>query len=605
MRLAAALLCVLLALPGLAADARIEGGILVVNEVEMFRVRTTLGGLTAARRSEFAVQALIAAPKRSKVEIQTVGAGDPPVYRLSVQGRGIVTIDEAEAKAHGTNPRSLAVQWAQELDRALALSELHVKQEQVVIPSDGSATITVIGSLARKAQISVSPEGVVKPVRSTGKVKVFPLAKGATTVTIAYGPYTARVPVSVLAYAAQFPLAADAEVMGSPATAKSVKNAAQRALMLEKSLPPGATIEVLGMDSRSLSPGQSTVLGARIRVDAPGHFPATGKSTVTVRCVGGAPDREEELWYSNEPENVGQPELLYWNELEQGRPARILIHHRNRTGREMVIRFGLMNPGSAPVQVGINMGDSEPSQNPTLAGYQAGKEFADAWADRQADLVTIPPRSVVPLVTRKVGAGVTMSALGSLHVRKPSGGKLILVGESVWLNQIDAPWRISQYQASPWDRMEPLPILQGGLPMTGSKKLVYEAPHKEETFTYRQGGPFAFVRVGQNPITSLLNDPPLLGNFGVHYHIAGTMTNPTDRPAPVEVVFESSAGYSGAFFTVNGRFITAGLMQPKDTIILWEKTLQPGESQPILIRTIPLSGASYPATITVKPKGVE
>jgi hypothetical protein len=69
----------------------------------------------------------------------------------------------------------------------------------------------------------------------------------------------------------------------------------------------------------------------------------------------------------------------------------------------------------------------------------------------------------------------------------------------------------------------------------------------------------------------------------------------------VDVVFEASAGYSGALFIVNGDYRVTPLLQPKDEAVIGKFHLAPGALQKFVITTMPVSGGSYPVTITIRP----
>jgi len=88
------------------------------------------------------------------------------------------------------------------------------------------------------------------------------------------------------------------------------------------------------------------------------------------------------------------------------------------------------------------------------------------------------------------------------------------------------------------------------------------------------------------------------------YTVKMRVENPTDRAVDVEVVFEASAGYSGAVFIVNNQFQRAPLLQSKAEYILRKVSVPAGGSQEVTIQTVPLSGSSYPALLTLRPSGL-
>lgn len=82
------------------------------------------------------------------------------------------------------------------------------------------------------------------------------------------------------------------------------------------------------------------------------------------------------------------------------------------------------------------------------------------------------------------------------------------------------------------------------------------------------------------------------------------MSNPTEKPTDVEVVFEASAGYSGAVFVVNNQLQRAPVIQSKAEYVVRKVTLPAGATQELTLMTVPLSGSSYPALFTVRQAGL-
>src|SRR6185503_10020081 len=91
------------------------------------------------------------------------------------------------------------------------------------------------------------------------------------------------------------------------------------------------------------------------------------------------------------------------------------------------------------------------------------------------------------------------------------------------------------------------------------------------------------------------------GNFGVLYKIDVGAQNQTFVGSDLEVVFEASAGYSGALFILNGGLMRTPLLQPKTTARILRMRLEPGQSKRFDLYTMPLSGSSYPATVILRP----
>ena len=581
-------------------DARANDATLIVNEVPVLTLRSSSKSQTPAKRAASAAATLSSAKEGEKITV----ASDKSSARLMLGPRTIITITPAEAKAQQSDMEGLAAAWASKLNDALALPTLTLSESKLQLPPDKPTSVGLTGSRSRKAVITISDKSVAKVQRAQGVLKIVPVGVGKTVVTVTAGPLSKKLEVNVLPYAAKFPMHLSAEVTGIPATADVVESAIQTAILARAAVPEGASVK-LGSDAApKLNSGATYTADLPIKVEAPNHFPASGLVRVTVKNIPVRRDAEKELWYSNDPENILAAGQIYWGELTPNAPVRLLFHHFNKASRPVVIQYVLANPTEQEVSVAMIMGDSDPSENPTLAGYRAGDQFFQAWLQRSGEVIRIPAKSVVPVVLRRIAPLETSSGLAHLTLFGGQGARVQLVGDAVLPEILDPTWRASGYPAWPWRKLRPTAMAnyRGGL--NGSPRHVYPSPLRTERFEFQVGGNFAFIRVGQLAIPDQEQDKRLLGNFGVQYDIRGTMSNPTDRATDVEVVFEASAGYSGALFVVNGKYVQANLLQAKQTVTLVKTTLAPGETQPVAVQTIPLSGAHYPATITVRPTGI-
>lgn len=580
-------------------DARANGAQLVINEVPIFVLKTSLGGKTPEERVKSAAATLLAYTPETPVEVEENATGQPN-WRLVFGERAIVSITPQEAAAQGVSAQDLAVKWAESISKALALGPIVIEQEGLTLPPDKQATIRVVGSLARKAEVQFDQKGMIAWTRSQGTLTVIPKGLGAGTLSVFYGPYKEVVQISVMPYAAKLPVLLNATVLGRPAMEDSIESAVKAAVIARLPKQSGCriTVKEIGQPVQV----QTGIVRVRVpvRVEGPFAFPVEGDAVVEVANTGVINSAEKELWYSNDPENVSQFGQLYWGHLKPNRPVRLLAHHMNVTMSKMDIMFSLVNKSDKPAKVSVSMADAKPDKNPTLAGYVAGDLFLRSWTRLSGEILQIPPKSVLPIIIRRVEPSQTMSALASLNL--VVGDDVELTAESVLGGMLPQAWRIAGTSAMPWGLVPPISIKDYGKAVTGTSKHVYTPPFHREDFTYEVGGRFTFVRVGEKFIPGSQNSSEtLLGNFGVQYEIQGMMTNKTSRSANIEVVFESSAGYSGAVFFVDGNYMPARLLQPKEEFVLSKKTLGPGETARISISTIPLSGANYPATIVIRP----
>jgi hypothetical protein len=119
---------------------------------------------------------------------------------------------------------------------------------------------------------------------------------------------------------------------------------------------------------------------------------------------------------------------------------------------------------------------------------------------------------------------------------------------------------------------------------------------------YTVGGKWTFVPVGRSPLQAVKDPETLLhGNYGVLYDIAVNIENPTTQVSTARVVFEPSAGMAGGVFLIGGKRVEIPRSDMPDETTLTTVTLAPGERKSVHIRTLPLSGSNYPATLIVRP----
>lgn len=576
------------------ADAFAEGGVLYVNEVRVVTFRNSLNNLSAARRAEFAAQSLWPVQRNQRVSLEQQDTS----VRLVVGTIGIATVGVDDARAVNSTVESLARQWADQINEAIALQPLEARVANVTVAPGIKDGFVLVGALARKASVTVSDPNLARVERSTGRVEIVGRGVGSTEIVIVNGGLRRTIPVIILPLAASFPQNAVAEVLGSPATNAVVEHAARAAVRRQLQVPNGATVRVLAVQANQIGSGARSRVGADVEVTAPGYYPSKGRVFVDVANIGVWVNREERFFYSNYPESMDEPQKLYWGNFSQT-PTRLLYHHRNKSSRPMTIRAAIYNPSSESIKVALISGDGDPSQNPTLAGFQAADRFLSQWLARTANVVEVPAGQVVPIALRRLSPGETMSGISAFHTL--GGGEAEILIDSQWAENIPIGWRIVDSSATPWATCLPLTLEQSGFEVVRNVRHVYDDAFKSEEFTYSVGGRYGFVRIGQNHLVNANGDFTLFGNFGIIYFIEGKLTNPTGTPVSLDLIYEASAGYGPAVFTIDGQYYRVPFLQAKQEHVMRQFVLQPNETRTVRLTTIPLSGASYPCTITVRP----
>jgi len=592
------MMSVLIACAALASAAKIEvqGAMVRVNGQPIVSFKTrSVDGATPARRAQSLAASLKSLPYLGDVSSQKVGR----TYAIFAAGKRIVTVTPQEAKAHRSTPAALAVSWAANMKSAFAVPALKVETETFRMPAPSVKSLRVSGYEFGAAKIFVSnPSFRVEKV--AGALKITADGAGGATVTV-QGP-TASKSIQVVAapYAANLPQTLSASVTGSPAHVATVQGAIEGAIRTQLTRSPDARIEIQRVAPSQVQSGESKTYTVRIKVDSPTTYVREGNVNVVVRNEPIVYRKEDALWYSNHPENVRETGGLFSSPLERSSGARLLYHHINQTSMPLYLRVQVLNESDAPAKVVVMPGDATPDKNPVRAGLRAAEMYFRAWGNGSGEIVTIPPRSTLPISLRRMAPQETVSGLCGIYlvegpdrvvVRTDALPPLTLAGNWTEAVQSPTPWRfvgcnpINDFDATPFNFSDH----------------VYPNPFKAGDLRYEVGKRFGFFKIGERAIAGTTDGKVLDGNFGVIYNIVAEAVNPTSSPIEIEVVFEASAGYSGALFYVNGSLRETPLLQPKAEYRIERFRLGPGESRRLELVTVPLSGSSYPALISMRP----
>jgi hypothetical protein len=347
---------------------------------------------------------------------------------------------------------------------------------------------------------------------------------------------------------------------------------------------------------RRLPASERAFVPVRVKIGGNDSLPVEGVAHVSVRNLGLGSRNESELWYCNAPENIKKVGNLFGAELRRERPVRLLFHHVNESAGPLTVDIRLLNAGDAPARVVLIPGEGNPDKNPVLVGAEAGDEFLRNWAVGSGEVVWLPAGTSIPVSIRKLEPGETTSGLCCLHLLEGGPARVFLravAREPVAEDSFEAT-------AAPWRRVKPRRLGESESRKPSLDAHIYPNPFRAEKVDYAVGGKLGFVFVGEQPIERADQRSKLDGNFGVIYTIDAQLRNPTKTAARVEIVFQSSTGYSGGMFLVDGKLVRSPMQQPKDGFPIWRETLQAGASTSCRIITVPLSGSCYPATITVR-----
>ncbi|AIE87901.1 hypothetical protein OP10G_4533 [Fimbriimonas ginsengisoli Gsoil 348] len=555
------------------------------------------GSLDASMRASLVAAALDGLPtNRGSVSVKKEGLD----VLVMVGDVSVITVTGADASKAGTSAMALAEKWASNLRQALQLPPLKLSVSELEVPVGAVRNVRIVGSKSDEAQLSVNGNQYVEARRTPDGMQIRALRAGMASVVVSSGGLTQPLNVTIRPFAAEFPQSMSAEVVGIPAAGSSVKGALACTLRTQLQGRRGVKFSYQLPPTGQLGTGDVRTYNIRVRAEAPDTFPNYGMVTLKVKNLPVSRRPDAELWYSNSPEVVTQARPLFSATLRTDQPARLLYHHINAATQPMYIRVQVVNSSDDPAKVVVVPGDSKPDRNPVRAGLEAADQYFRAWMIGSGEVVVIPPHATLPISLRRLNPGETSSGLCGLRLLE--GPESLLVRTDSWPPfEIDAAWRAAIESSTPWREVGCPPINDFDRAPYEISEHVYPNPHKSEEMSYEVGGRYSYCRIGQRAIIRQDQGSQLDGNFGVIYNIKASLQNPTSEATDVEVVFEASAGYSGGLFFLNGSVIRTPLLQPKEEMRIARYRLAPGGTRRLDITTLPVSGSSYPATITIRP----
>jgi hypothetical protein len=287
------------------------------------------------------------------------------------------------------------------------------------------------------------------------------------------------------------------------------------------------------------------------------------------------------LLYSNDPERVGRPGVLFAAELAADRPARLLYHHQNASDEPLRVRVELVNPSDQPVDVQVIDGAAGPTWDAVEAGHRAAARYVRSSLQDLGTIVGVPARSEQAIVLQRLPPRTTVSGLFGL--RGLGAGLFVRV--------------VAEAEA------EPVVALRPAEKPDRLSDQVYLSPVRPLSARYVVGKNWAFLNLGSEPLLTRETHRKLAGNYGVSYEWTLTLSNPTDQPQPVVLTLSPDAGDARGVFVIDGAVVEAPEVSPPVEADLATFELQPGERRVVRVQTLPVGGSSYPARLVIRPMG--
>jgi hypothetical protein len=495
-------------------------------------------------------------------------------FALMLDGQVLLVATDMEGKAWGAAPEALAATWRDNLERALAAVPAEAVSVAMPAATDERVVITDLeiphpgldGLPAPPEPETPEPGGILAQPLSTG------VGTGSTAQvnTAVYQPAQLGGP--------EFELYV--QVSGNKVSEQAAEMAITTALRTRLRLNAGEKLSwsYHSADSDSgaaspriiLGPGESSEFRVKYYTEETGGFARVRLDNANIPAP-----RESRLLFSNRPEQVSQPQLLYYAELPGHTSARLVSHHQNRYTHSLRYIARLVNTTEQDAQLHVIPGMVPPNINTFLAGFKSAEKFWFNLNRNSGYMVYVPAKTQVLLHEEVLPKAYTTSSYFKLS------------------NLSSTPLRLETLALDPAE-------LAPSHAMNDSPRASFEyygEPYTIESASYSIGDPWLYLRIGENSLPALNGDGLLHGNYGMTYSYSVEVSNATRNPGLVFILLRGSGGEVKGQFFINGAYTTTPLVRGGDEHLLAEVPIKPGETKLVTIKGMALNGCFYPASV--------
>ncbi len=541
---------------------------LVVNGELVAQLAKDQRSRSPARNISVAASLITAAYRSGQAEL-VVRATDNTSrrYALFLNGQVLLVATDMEGKAWGAAPEELAQTWYDNLERAWALDP--------PAPAESGGT-TAAPLVSTPAVLAPSADTAGTLSQATSVARSDP---ALLKLTISNGHTVFDPPSHTQLADSAVPAALTAQITGNRLSAGAARESITQAILSHAGLAPGTRlnwrVRTPANTNLGLSPGQQRRIS--IEYAAGDASPSNTVDVLLENSVLPLP-RESMTFFSNIPEQVVQPQLLYYASLPPRESGRLVFHHQNQGRGELELVARVVNTGGEPAAVHVIPGLAEPDINTFYIGFKSAEAF---WYNLNA------------------GAGYV------LHV--PAGGQAYLAQQRLKPGYTGSGYLKLTNLANTGLRLETLVLAPGSsAPRTAlsgndsTSHAVFPAPYYVITETYEVGDPWMYLRLGADSPASLNSDAELDGSYGMTHSFNIELHNPHNWPALVFAVLRGSAGEVKGQFFIDDEYVATPLVGSGDEQLLKEIPLKPGETKLLKIKALPLNGGFYPASIILR-----
>ena len=568
-----------------------------INDIPVINLKTSKKGNSPSRRAKLIVWTLQRYPHKGKVTV----SHQRQKSTIKIGKTVVIHVTPREAFQHRSTANKLAEKWASNIRRALKAPRFMLETKEIRIKVGQSKEIKLTGRSAKKTRIEHPNKTITSITRTKNGIKVLGIKPGFTTITVHYKGYRESFAVEVMRPEQKYTHQIKTDVGGYYVNSRTIKKAVKGAIRRDLSANPNAKIAISDFSTEYLGMKQSRTYRAKATITTPNAPTYRKDYQVQVRNVGVLKHQEKNLWYCNYPEKVEKTGFLGATVMKPNSPLRVLYHHINTSKKNLVVEVVIRNRTSKAAKIVMFSGNGKPDKDPVKVGFHAGVKFMKKWIAGDSEIIRIPPNSALPITLRKIKPQEVMSGVAYLRLL-PNGAKnLAIVARATYPGQIPTKWKKSINHSTAWRHAPTRTLLPEETRPVRISKHLYRDPFRRIVAKYDPNEKYEFIRIGQEPIINQFNTDQLEGNFGVIYTIEAQMQNKGKQAVETDIAFEASAGYSGALFYVNNQLRKAPLMPSKKEYLIRKINLKPRQNLRMSIVTMPLSGSSYPATISIRP----
>jgi hypothetical protein len=545
---------------------------LAINDTEILALRQSADNRAVLVKIAAFISRAAHSSSESVVPAESIAIADGMLV-LSFDGKNEYRIPLTEVVFPVAAQKDLPRKINARFDLALKRPGLGVSPPALTVPVGETRSAQLAGVFGSTIEVLNPYPDAVSVIVSGDVVTLEGIAEGSGTVVLRRGMSEVALKFTVQFLAAYFPENVTVELAGPMPSSEELKEVVRAQLLGVSTVAPEASVDFLGLERTR---GNARNLNARVVAQAPNRI-KVGRE-IPVEVVSG-PDYVEPsnvVLFSNEPERVHGPGMLYQSNLLAGEKARLVYHHQNRSGRTLNFRVLLVNLSNLPQKIMWRSGCAGPDISTYLVGSVAAERYLLKLAGGQATYLTLSRHAIACVSESKLPANQSVSGLMDLHLLSGSEVGVMVLAEEA--------------NAGGYALNSRNPLLYGGTPPR------YEPAEFKQHHMYDLDGNWLFLRVGKGEMRDR-SGKALIGDYGMLMEHVVTLMNSEARSRRVTLTFDATAGDAQGAFLINGRLVKTPIVRPRNPYTLHVFRLGPYEKREVSVMTIPAGGSHFPASL--------